>query len=211
MIALRVIGWSIAGLVVACVVFLAATIRVVEPDVANPSRPALSAAAAPVPTAQPVAPTMPEVPAPALIVPVPGVDIATLRSNWGDPRGGGARTHQGLDIMAPGGTPVRAAADGTVEKLYRSNGGGGIALYQRSGDGRWMFYYAHLGGYAPGMADGRRVQVGETIGYVGDTGNAGAGNHHLHFGVSAMRPGERWWQGTPVDPYPLLAAKPIGG
>ena len=57
----------------------------------------------------------------------------------------------------------------------------------------------------------RRVRAGETIAYVGDTGNAGAGNYHLHFAVARMGPGERWWQGTPVDPYPLLAGARRGG
>ena len=137
-----------------------------------------------------------------------GIDPGTLRSNWGEARGGGTRGHQGLDIMAPAGTPVIAAADGTIEKLYYSNGGGGITLYQRGGDGRWMLYYAHLRGYAPGIAEGRRVRAGETLAFVGDTGNAGAGNFHLHFGVAMMAAGERWWQGTPVDPYPLLAGGP---
>jgi len=108
--------------------------------------------------------------------------------------------------MAAGGTAVLAASDGTIEKMYLSHGGGGISLYQRSSDRNWVFYYAHLSGYAPGVYEGRVVRAGEQIGFVGDTGNAGAGNHHLHFGASRMAPGERWHQGTPVDPYSLFAA-----
>lgn len=146
--------------------------------------------------------------APMLIVPVEGIDAASLRGSWGEARGGGRRGHQGLDIMAPAGTPVIAAADGVVEKLYFSKGGGGITLYQRSDDGRWIYYYAHLRGYASGIAEGQAVQAGEMLAYVGDTGNAGAGNTHLHFAVARMAPGEGWWQGTPVDPYPLLAGTP---
>ena len=86
-----------------------------------------------------------------------------------------------------------------------------MTLYQRAAGGRWMLYYAHLRGYAPGIAEGREVRAGETLAYVGDTGNAGVGNYHLHFAVAAMAPGERWWQGTPVDPYPLLAGARPGG
>jgi murein DD-endopeptidase MepM/ murein hydrolase activator NlpD len=183
----RIVGWSLLACLAGAVVFLAATIRVIEPQ--PEKAPAV------------VSQSSDEASVPAMIVPVAGVDIAQVRSSWGEARG--ARGHQGLDVMAPAGTPVIAAADGTVEKLYFSRGGGGITLYQRSG--QWMFYYAHLRGYAPGIAEGRQVRAGETLAYVGDTGNAGPGNYHLHFGVARMAPGEGWWQGTPVDPYPLLA------
>jgi murein DD-endopeptidase MepM/ murein hydrolase activator NlpD len=191
---MRIVGWSLVACLAGATAFLAATIRVIEPQ------PEVAPAAVPQAAV--------DAPAPMLIVPVAGVELAALRSNWGEARSGGARGHQGLDVMAPAGTPVVAAADGRVEKLYFSKGGGGVSLYQRSIDGRWMFYYAHLRAYAPGIVEGRAVQAGETIAYVGDTGNAGAGNHHLHFAVARMAPGEGWWQGTPVDPYPLLAGKP---
>lgn len=140
----------------------------------------------------------------ALVVPVRGIPPNGIVPSWGDPRGGGTRAHEGTDIAAPAGTAVVAAASGTVEKLFES-GAGGTTLYVRSPDRRTSFYYAHLGGYAPGMREGLRLRAGETIGYVGDTGNAGAGNYHLHFGISRMRPGDGWWQGEPVDPYPMLA------
>jgi len=190
----RIVGWTLVACLAGAIAFLAATIRVVEPQ---PEAPA------------PIAPeAASDAPAPVMIVPVAGIDATTLRSNWGDVRGGGTRGHQGLDIMAPAGTPVIAAADGTIEKLYLSKGGGGITLYQRAAGGRWLLYYAHLASYAPGTAEGRRVRAGETLAYVGDTGNAGTGNYHLHFAVARMAPGEGWWQGTPVDPYPLLAGGP---
>lgn len=189
----RIIGWSLLACLAGAVAFLAATIRVIEPQ--PEAAPAVASRLSD------------DAPAPMLTVPVAGVDVAQLRSSWGDVRGGGRRGHQGLDVMAPMGAPVVAAADGRVEKLYFSKGGGGITLYQRSNDGRWMFYYAHLGGYAPGIVEGKAVHAGETIARVGDTGNAGAGNAHLHFAVARMAPGEGWWQGTPVDPYPLLAGE----
>lgn len=145
-----------------------------------------------------------------LKVPVAGVKRSALVRNWGDARGGGTRAHHGLDIMAPSGTPVLAAASGTIEKLFAS-GLGGTTVYVRSPDRRWTYYYAHLAGYAPGLSEGRKVAAGETIGYVGDTGDAGPGNYHLHFSTTRMQPAEHWYQGEDVDPYPMLAAGGAGG
>ena len=197
---LRIALWLLAGCAIAVVAFLAATIRVVEPSIAT---------AQPSPAPAPSPPRVAMAAASRLIVPVQGVRVETLRSNWGEARGGGTRAHEGLDIVAPANTPVIAAADGRVEKLFYSNGGGGITLYQRSADGGWMYYYAHLAGYAPGIAEGGVLRAGDVLGYVGDTGNSGAGNFHLHFGVNRMAAGERWHQGTPVDPYPLLAGSRV--
>ena len=139
-----------------------------------------------------------------LVVPVAGVARASIRDNWGDPRDGGSRTHHGTDISAPARTLVVAAAPGIVEKLFQSVRGG-ITLYVRSTDRRWTYYYAHLAGYAPNVREGSVVRAGDRLGYVGDTGDAGAGNYHLHFGLTRMQPGDRWWQGEDIDPYPLLA------
>ena len=143
----------------------------------------------------------------ALTVPVAGYPRHALIDSWGDAREGGVRAHEGLDIVAPAGTPVLAAASGRVEKLFQS-GRGGTTLYQRSADGRWMFYYAHLSAYMPGVREGMNVRAGQPIARVGDTGDAGAGNHHLHFGISRMPRDARWWQGEAVNPYPLLARGP---
>ncbi|MBD8701167.1 M23 family metallopeptidase [Sphingomonas sp. CFBP 13714] len=140
----------------------------------------------------------------ALTMPVLGVKRTAVGNSWNDPRGGGLRGHHGTDIMAAGGTPVVAAAPGRIEKLFQS-ALGGITVYVRSPDRRWTYYYAHLAGYAPGLREGMEVGAGDRLGYVGDTGDAGAGNYHLHFGVSRMQPGQRWWQGEEVNPYPLLA------
>ena len=143
-----------------------------------------------------------------LAVPVAGIPRGALRDNWGDPRGGGTRTHHGTDIIAPGGTPVRAAAPGTIEKLFQSDLGG-TTLYVRSPDRRWTYYYAHLSGYAPGVREGMAVNANDTIAFVGDTGDAGPGNYHLHFGMTRMDPQQKWYQGVDVDPYPYLAGKAL--
>jgi peptidoglycan LD-endopeptidase LytH len=140
-----------------------------------------------------------------LAIPVAGIKTADLVDTYTQSRGGGARVHNAIDIMAARGTPVVAAAPGTVEKLYFSDGGGGISAYVRSEDGQWMYYYAHLDAYAPGLKEGQKVKRGDPIGTVGSTGNANPAGPHLHFAVNRMAAGERWHQGTPVNPYPLLA------
>ena len=144
----------------------------------------------------------------ALTVPVAGVPRTTIADSWNDPRGGGSRGHHGTDILAPAGTPVLAAASGKVEKLFQSTLGGTTA-YIRSPDRRWIYYYAHLSGYAPNLREAQSVRAGQPIAFVGDTGDAGAGNYHLHFGMQRMRPGQRWYQGEDVNPYPMLAARPV--
>ena len=96
-----------------------------------------------------------------------------------------------------------AAADGRVEKLFWSEEGG-RTLYQRSADGRLVYYYAHLDSYAPGLSEGQALRRGQTVATVGSTGNADEAAPHLHFAVHVMRPGEPWYGGRPINPYPLL-------
>lgn len=146
-----------------------------------------------------------------LAIPVAGIKAAQLTDTFTQARAGGARRHDAIDIMAPTGTPVVAAAPGTVEKLFFSEGGGGITAYVRSPDGRWSYYYAHLQRYAPGLKEGQRIQRGHVIGYVGSTGNADSEGPHLHFAINRMAAGERWHQGAPVNPYPLLAGQRASG
>jgi murein DD-endopeptidase MepM/ murein hydrolase activator NlpD len=141
-----------------------------------------------------------------LAIPVSGVKPEQLTDTFTQARGSGRR-HDAIDIMATEGTPVIAAADGTIEKLFFSNGGGGITIYERSPDQKWMYYYAHLSAYAPGLAEGQQVKRGQVIARVGHTGDASAAGPHLHFAINQMAPGERWWNGTPINPYPLLAGK----
>lgn len=140
-----------------------------------------------------------------LVIPVAGIQATELIDTYTQSRGGGSRVHNAIDIMAPRGTPVVSASDGIVEKLYFSRGGGGITAYVRSPDGLWLHYYAHLDAYAPGLREGQRIRRGDPIGTVGISGNASPSGPHLHYAIYRMRPGERWWQGSPINPYPLLA------
>jgi murein DD-endopeptidase MepM/ murein hydrolase activator NlpD len=137
-------------------------------------------------------------------IPVAGVKPGELLDTFTQARAGG-RVHDAIDIMAPAGTPVIAAAPGIVEKLFFSNGGGGITAYVRSPDGRWSYYYAHLQEYAPSLKEGALIKRGDPIGKVGSTGDANPAAPHLHFAINRMEAGDRWWQGTPINPYPLLA------
>jgi len=146
-----------------------------------------------------------------LAIPVSGKKANELTDTYTQARAGGARVHDAIDIMADEGTPVIAATDGKVEKLFFSNGGGGITIYVRSPDQRWTYYYAHLQGYAPGLAEGEQVTRGQVIGRVGHTGNASAEGPHLHFAINRMQPGEKWYEGEPINPYPLLAGKKTNG
>jgi murein DD-endopeptidase MepM/ murein hydrolase activator NlpD len=145
-----------------------------------------------------------------LAIPVAGIGAEQLQDTYTQSRAGGARVHNAIDVMAPRGTPVIAAAAGTVEKLYFSRGGGGISAYVRSPDRQWIYYYAHLDAYAPGLREGQTVAQGDPIGTVGSTGNADPAGPHLHFAVHRMAEGEDWHEGTAVNPYPLLA-RPRGG
>jgi peptidoglycan LD-endopeptidase LytH len=142
-----------------------------------------------------------------LATPVVGVDPATLQPTFHAPRG--ERTHEALDILAPKGTPVVAADDGEIVKLFYSERGGNT-IYQFDPPQRYCYYYAHLDRYARGLAERQHVKRGEVIGYVGSTGNASPDAPHLHFAIFRLGPERRWWEGTPIDPYPVLAALRAG-
>jgi murein DD-endopeptidase MepM/ murein hydrolase activator NlpD len=137
-----------------------------------------------------------------LIIPVQGVRAEQLQDTFMDARSEG-RVHDAIDIPAPAGTPVLAAADGEIAKLFQSERGG-TTVYQYSADKKLIYYYAHLQRYADGLAPGKFAHQGEVIAYVGDTGNAGAGNYHLHFSISVIPNPTRYWEGTNINPYPLL-------
>ncbi|MGH9956176.1 MAG: M23 family metallopeptidase [Pyrinomonadaceae bacterium] len=137
-----------------------------------------------------------------LIIPVAGVRPDQLRDTFSDSRSEG-RTHDAIDIPAAQGTPVLSAADGEILKVFQCDLGG-TTIYQLSADKKLDVYYAHLQGYADGLFEGKFVRQGEVIGYVGDTGNAGPGNYHLHFSIAVVEDPKRYWEGVNINPYPLL-------
>jgi len=139
-----------------------------------------------------------------MIVPVAGVDRSALRDMFNEVRGD--RRHEAIDILAPRGTPVIAADDGTVKKLFLSVPGG-LTVYEFDPDQRFCYYYAHLDSYAAGLHEGQQLQRGDLVGYVGTTGNAPKDTPHLHFAVIRLDADRRWWKGSYVNPYPLLVKR----
>lgn len=137
-----------------------------------------------------------------LQVPVQGIRLANLSDTFDQPRGN-QRHHEALDIMAPKGTPVLAAADGKVAKLFTSKPGG-TTLYQFDPAEKYAYYYAHLDRYADGIREGMEIKRGTVLGYVGVTGNSDPNAPHLHFAVFELTPEKQWWKGTPLNPFPLL-------
>ncbi|MDX1548524.1 MAG: M23 family metallopeptidase, partial [Rhodothermales bacterium] len=127
----------------------------------------------------------------SLAFPVAGVDSRAIRSRFGAPRDGGRRRHHGVDIFAPRGTPAVAATDAVVSGL-RNGGLGGKSVWLRDADGHNL-YYAHLDSQL--VRRGQRVSVGDTVGLVGNTGNARTTPPHLHFGI---------YRDGPTDPYPFI-------
>ncbi|HEX6309347.1 MAG TPA: M23 family metallopeptidase [Longimicrobiales bacterium] len=130
-----------------------------------------------------------------LLFPVAGGAMSDIGGVFGDPRDGGVREHEGVDIFAPRGTAVLAVADGWIEQA-RNTPTGGIVIWQQDAARGLRYYYAHLD--ALHVHEGERVSAGDVIGRVGNTGNARGTRPHLHFGV--YRPGT-----IPLDPLPMIA------
>ena len=137
-----------------------------------------------------------------LRLPVQGLDRDDLRDTFNEIRGGDRR-HEALDILAPRDTPVLAVDDGTIAKLFLSKPGG-ITIYQFDPTATYAYYYAHLSRYAEGLEEHEAVERGQVIGYVGTPGNAPPATPHLHFAIFKLTDEKRWWQGTAIDPYPVL-------
>ena len=137
-----------------------------------------------------------------LKVPVQGVTRDDLRDTFRERRGSD-RQHEAIDILAARDTPVLAVEDGTIAKLFLSKPGG-ITIYQYDPSETYVYYYAHLARYADGLIERGRVERGQVIGYVGTSGNAPPNTPHLHFAIFKLTSQKHWWQGTPIDPYPVL-------
>ena len=136
------------------------------------------------------------------MVPVQGVTRQALQDTFKDARSQG-RVHDAIDILAPRNTPVLAVEAGRIVKLFTSNKGG-LTIYQFDPTNPYSYYYAHLERYAPGLAEGNQVTRGQVIGYVGTSGNAPPDTPHLHFAITLLPPEKNWWQGVPINPYPIL-------
>lgn len=132
--------------------------------------------------------------APTLGFPVAGKDDRAIGSFWGVARDGGRRRHEGVDIFARRGTPVIAATDGTIRGVNTNNLGGKVVWLSDGGRDQ-VLYYAHLDRQL--VQPGQRVKTGDTLGLVGNTGNAVTTQPHLHFGIYR-------YMGGPIDPYPSL-------
>ena len=131
---------------------------------------------------------------PSLAFPVDGRDDRAVRSYFGAARDGGRRSHHGIDIFAPRGTPVVAAGPGVVRRVHETSLGGNV-VWVYDTERRQSLYYAHLDRQL--VSGGELVAAGDTIGLVGNTGNARSTPPHLHFGI--YRRGE-----GPVDPFPFV-------
>jgi len=197
-----------------CVVFLV-IVAVVSIAIRFRTTPAVPAvdlpSVIPVAVGTPLPPPPPVSPTPSnsnffgtasLIIPVAGIRPEQLLDTFDDARSEG-RVHDAIDIPAAAETPVLAAAGGKIIKLFHSERGG-TTIYQLSDDQKLIFYYAHLSHYADGLTEDQLVQQGQVIAYVGDTGNAGPGNYHLHFSIAIVSDPKRYWEGTNINPYPLL-------
>lgn len=171
---------------------------------------------APLPAAKPPVPATPpdqppaqadravQTPTRPLLIPVQGASAVDLRDNFDEARGG--HPHEALDIAAPRGTPVLATDEGNVVKLFNSKAGG-LTVYQFDDSRSYCYYYAHLDRYATGLKEGTLLRQGDILGYVGSSGNAPADAPHLHFAIFKLGPEKQWWQGTAVNPYPILTGR----
>lgn len=130
---------------------------------------------------------------PSLAYPLKASGKNHTQSFWGDTRDAGARRHEGIDMFAPKRTPAIAAANGVVTRVNENRLGGKV-VWMRPTDKSYTLYYAHLDSQI--VRDGDRVKIGDTIGLVGNTGNAINTPAHLHFGIYGF--------GGAIDPFPFV-------
>jgi murein DD-endopeptidase MepM/ murein hydrolase activator NlpD len=143
------------------------------------------------------APPLPVITAP----PFAGLKASDLHDSFNEIHHG--HRHEAIDIMEPYGTPIHAVVDGTIRKLFASRAGG-TTIYQFDTMGSYCYYYAHLDRYADGLHESMTVTHGQVLGYVGTSGNAAPDAPQLHLAITRLGPDKRWWQGIPIDPYPVL-------
>jgi peptidoglycan LD-endopeptidase LytH len=157
----------------------------------------------PPPVTRPVNPPLPESGTPPpIILPIQGLKRSDIFDTFDQARGS-TRKHEATDILAPRTTPALAVRAGTIARLFVSVPGGNT-IYLFDAGYPYCYYYAHLEKYADGLKEGMAVRQGEVIGYVGTSGNAPPDTPHLHFAIFLLGPDRKWWQGTPINPYPFL-------
>jgi peptidoglycan LD-endopeptidase LytH len=137
-----------------------------------------------------------------MAIPVAGKTVRQLQDTFDEGRDGG-RVHRALDILAARGTAVLAADSGRVLRVSE-NRLGGNTVYATDPLGRVVYYYAHLDAYQPGLVQGMTIARGDTLGFVGTTGNAPKDTPHLHFQVMRMPADGKYWDGEAINPYPLF-------
>jgi murein DD-endopeptidase MepM/ murein hydrolase activator NlpD len=136
-------------------------------------------------------------------LPLPNLKRADIPRDTFDEVRANGKPHEATDIMAPHGTPVLAIGDGTVTKLFYSRSGGNT-VYEFDPLQTYCYYYAHLDRYTSGTHEGMSVHKGDVLGYVGSTGDASPPAPHLHLAIFRLGPEKHWWEGTAINPYPLL-------
>jgi murein DD-endopeptidase MepM/ murein hydrolase activator NlpD len=141
-----------------------------------------------------------------LLLPIERADVSKLKGSFAEIHSG--HPHEAVDILAPRNTPIHAADEGTIAKLFESKPGG-HTIYEYDPTGRYCYYYAHLDHYAEGLRNGDRVARGQVIGYVGTSGDAPPGTPHLHFTIFELKEPNRWWKGRAIDPYLIFG--PVAG
>jgi len=144
-----------------------------------------------------------------ILLPVAGADMSRVDDSFHEPRDGGERVHRAIDILAPRGTPILSADDGKILRMT-TNALGGISMYTVDSESRLVYYYAHMDHYNDAMSPGRTIVKGDTLGFVGTTGNAPKDLPHLHFQVMRWPADGKYWNGDPIDPYEALGGTPRG-
>jgi len=137
-----------------------------------------------------------------LTVPVAGADMSKVDDSFTEQRDGD-RVHRAIDILAPRGTPILSADDGKILRMSTSSLGG-ITMYTVDPANRIVYYYAHMDHYNDAMTPGRAIVHGDTLGFVGTTGNAPKDTPHLHFQIMRWAPDGKYWNGEPIDPFDYL-------
>ena len=140
-----------------------------------------------------------------IVLPVAGADPKRLDDSFNEPRDGD-RVHRAIDIMAPRGTPILSADDGRILRMTTS-ALGGISMYTVDPSSRLVYYYAHMERYNAAMSPGRSIVKGDTLGFVGTTGNAPKDLPHLHFQIMRWPADGKYWNGEPIDPFEVLGGR----